>query len=79
MTEFYTVDIPIPPSLERLFKSVRLCSNGSIVVSYKVPVDVDGVNIGDETIVEFAHAVVTPGAMVTLDVCPLDLEGVFRS
>lgn len=80
MSEFYTVDIPVPPSLARLFKTIRVCSNGAVVVAYHVPMAVDGVNVGDETIgaitTPLAPVVVTPGAMVALDVRRLELEGV---
>lgn len=70
MSEFYTVDIPVPPSLARLFKTIRVCSNGAIVVSYHRPMVLEGVNVGDELAavpMPVTGAMITPGAMVALD------------
>lgn len=70
MSHFYTIDLPIPAGLEGVFETVRLCSNGSVVVSYTGPVDIKGVNQGDLTVASTSSARhVTPaGAMVSLDV-----------
>lgn len=75
MSAFFIIDVTVPPGLAGVFKTVRLCSNGSVVVSYRDPVKLLGVNEGDELIAETytvgetgRNHVVTAGAMLALDV-----------
>ena len=63
------LDIPAgAPGISDLFAGISLCNNGSIVVAYKQPIVIAGVNVGDETPYPFPIPYkVDPGFRIVLD------------
>lgn len=72
MSKLFIAELEIPkglPGISDLFKNVRLCNNGSLIVCYRQPVELHGVNRGDDVLFShWAGYTVLPGSMLALDI-----------
>ena len=67
---FFITELEIPkgvPGISDLFKNVRLCNNGSLIVCYRETLQIAELNIGDRTVTGYQGWTVPAGAMLALD------------
>ena len=68
---FRIYSLEIPEGIEgisELFAGLSLCNNGSIVIAYRQPIVIAGVNVADETLLHaYMPVKVDPGFRVVLD------------